>query len=253
MSKYYKILPENLICRGFQYQEGLNIDTKPIDECQNSYGLHFSNATYIMNFCDYGTMIAEVEIPEGSVVYRSGTKFKADRIILKNIRPLWDVETLEDLIREGVDFEPFKEYMLIETIRCGHLDIAKYLVEQGTNIHAWNDWALRTASDCGHFDIVKYLVEQGADIHAMDDQALSWASYNGYFEIVKYLVEQGANIHANNDEALQKASIEGHFDIVKYLVEQGANIYARDSWAIRHAGTSEVQIFLIQNFLTSLA
>ena len=39
MNRYYKILPEDLICRGFQYHEGLNIDTNTIDADECSYGL----------------------------------------------------------------------------------------------------------------------------------------------------------------------------------------------------------------------
>ena len=273
MSTYYKILPENLICRRFQYREGLNIDTNKIDTGECGYGLHFADTEHILSFCDYGTMIAEVEIPDGSVVYHFDTKSKADKLILKNLRQLWSVDTIKALIQEGVDVESYRNGVIYEALskgypdvakylieqgannenydsallsssQCGYLDIVKYLIAQGADIHILNDRALYLASRYGHLNIVKYLVEQGADIHADDDDALQWASSGGHLDIVRYLVEQGADIHADDDDALRWASLCGHFDIVKYLVEQGADVHTWDDWAIRHAKTSEIKEYL---------
>ena len=264
MSTYYKILPEDLICRGFQYHEGLNIDKNTIDEDECSYGLHFSDLKHILSFYGYGTMIAEVEIPEDAVVYHFYNKSKADRIILKNIRPLWCTETLDDLFLKGAEIAPKNSilFMVVEcgysdavkclvehganihamddlplrsASECGYIDVVKYLVEQEANIHVFNDLPLRKASECGYIDIVKYLVEQGANIHVRDDEALCWASENGHLDVVKYLVEQGADIHVQDDDPLYWASTNGYFDIVKYLVEQGANIHALNDYALRIA------------------
>ena len=244
MSKYYKILPEDLKCRGFQYHEGLNIDTNIIDAKKCSYGLHFADAEHILSFYDYGTIIAEVEIPEGAVVYHFGTKSKADKIILKNLRPLWSVDTIKALIQEGVDVESYKDYMLCEAARNGDLDTIKYLTEHGANTHAWDNSAFGYAARKGYLDIIKYLVEHGADIHADDDFALRTASCYGQLEVVKYLVEQGTDIHANNDDALCWSSVYGYFDVVKYLVKHGANIHAQEDFAIRWAKTPEIEDYL---------
>ena len=244
MSTYYKILPEDLNCKGFQYQEGLNIDTKKITPYKCDNGLHFADAEDILYFCNYGSMIAEVELPEDAIVYHFGNKSKADRIILKNIRPLWSVETIGALIREGVDIESYVNRMLCNSTKNGYFDIVEYLIEHGADIHASHDCALRWASICGRLDVVKYLVEHGADIHASDDVALQWASYKGHLDVVKYLVEHGANIHACYDYALRNASKSGYFDVVKYLVEQGANIHAHYNYAIWYAGTPEIEAYL---------
>ena len=214
MSTYYKILPQNLKCRGFQYHEGLNIDINKIDAEECSYGLHFADAKHILMFYGYGTIIAEVEIPEDAVVYHFDDKSKADRIILKNIRPLWSVDTIEALIREGVNFDLYKNFMLCEAAYNGSLETIQYLVENGADIHADNDNALSCSAQAGHLELVKYLVEQGADIHAYDDDALHQASEYGHFDIVKYLVEHGANIHAWYDYAIEFAKTP---EIKKYL------------------------------------
>ena len=184
MSMYYKILPEDLNCKGFQYQEGLNIDTKKITPYKCDNGLHFADAEHILSFYDYGSVIAEVEIPNDATVYHFDDKSKADRIILKNLRPFWSVDTIKDLILEGVEFESYKNFMLYEAASRGVLDVVKYLVEHGADIHARDDYALRVASDYGHLDVVKYLVEQGADIHAQDDYAILYADTP---EIEEYL------------------------------------------------------------------
>ena len=214
MSKFYKILPEDLICRGFQYREGLNIDTKKITPYRCDNGLHFADEKYILYFCDNGTRIAEVEIPKDAFVYHFDDQSKADRIILKNIRPLWSVDTIEALIREGVNFDLYKNFMLCEAAYNGSLETIQYLVENGADIHADNDNALSCSAQAGHLELVKYLVEQGADIHAYDDDALHQASEYGHFDIVKYLVEHGANIHAWYDYAIEFAKTP---EIKKYL------------------------------------
>ena len=244
MSTYYKILPQNLKCKGFQYKEGLNIDSKEITPYRCDNGLHFSDEKHILGFCDYGSMIAEVELPEDAIVYHFDNKSKADKIILKNLRPLWSIDTIEALIQEGVDFETNKNLVLYEAAGRGFLDVVKYLVDQGANIHASDDGALCWASENGHLDVVKYLVEQGSDIHTVEDYPLRWASESGYSDVVKYLVEHGADIHARNDYALRLASEKGHLDIVKYLVEHGADIHAMEDWAILYADTPEIEEYL---------
>ena len=244
MSTYYKILPQNLKCRGFQYHEGLNIDINKIDAEECSYGLHFSDAEHILYFYGYGTIIAEVEIPEDAVVYHFGDKSKADRIILKNLRPLWTIDTMNPFIQKSVNFEDYKGEVVYEALRNDYPDVAKYLIEHGTNSNETYAYALSGACGFGHLDIVKFLAEQGVDIHNEDDYALRKATRYGYFDIVKYLVEQGANIHADDDYALRWASRSGYLNVVVYLVGQGANIHTYDDYAIRYAGTPEIKEYL---------
>ena len=273
MGKYYKILPKDLICKGFQYQEGLNIDTKKITPYKCDNGLHFSDAKHILSFCGYGSVVAEVELPEDAVIYHFNNKSKADKIILKNLRPLWSVETIKALIQEGAIIESAKDDLLCNASENGYLDVIKYLVEQGADIHIYDDCPLHWASyygyldivkylveqganinvneriiymtlERGHFDVAEYLIEHGANIHADYDCALRWASKYSHIDIVKYLIKQGANIHALDDEALQQASVHGRFEIVKLLVESGANPHARRGYAIRYAKTPEIKAYL---------
>lgn len=200
--KFYKILPSNMICRGFQYKEGLNIDIQPFNDKECPNGLHFSDAEHILYFCGYGDLIAEVEIPENEEVLCFKRKYKAHSIILKNIKPLWDIE------------------------------VFKTLVENGANIHVNEVFILEVASENGYLDIVKFLVKNGADIHALNDYALRYASKNGHLDVVKFLVESGANVHAEGDFALRLASQKGHFDVARYLIENGASMNTNDEDAL---------------------
>ena len=85
---YFKILNISLNHHGFQYKEGLNIDILPFNphgDCEPG-GLYFTDKEHIFEYIDFGTLIADVEVPDDAQVYKNGTKWKADRIILSNIR-----------------------------------------------------------------------------------------------------------------------------------------------------------------------
>ena len=208
--KYYKILSSDLTHHGFKYQEGLNIDTNPFDETPDcGGGLFFSNAENILSFVGYGNLIAEVEVPDGTKIVQVEDKYKAHAIVLKNIKPIWTVDTF------------------------------KYFIEESINIHADNDYALIYAAKNEYLEVVRYLIENGADIHADNDWALICAAQNGHLEVVKYLIDKGAK----NDYVLQSAAQDGHLEVVRYLVNKGANIHADNDWAFKY-GTAEVITYL---------
>ena len=97
--KYYKILREDMCHNGYQYHLGENIDTKNFNkrhECGG--GMFFSDKDNILGFCDYGTLIAEVE-PIGKIV-KVDKKYKAHGINILSTRPLWDIETFKWLLNE---------------------------------------------------------------------------------------------------------------------------------------------------------
>ena len=199
--KYYKILRSDMTHHGFKYHEGLNIDTEPFDETPYcGGGLFFSDKQSILAFCGYGSLIAEVEIPNGEQIVQVRSKYKSHAIILKNIKPLWNIDTLEYLIQAGIDIHIDNDYVFGCAAESGYLDIVKYLISQGANIHAYNDWAFRRAASNGHLNIVQYLKEQG---DFMVDYAFLAAVENGQLDVVKYFVDNGADIHFHNDYAFR--------------------------------------------------
>src|SRR5271156_4589482 len=96
MSKYVKILAENLIHHNFQYKEGLNIDTIPFNpsgECEPG-GLYYCEREKAYLYANFGPFIADVEIPDDARIYAEPDRYKADKIIISNIRR-WDGEFTE--------------------------------------------------------------------------------------------------------------------------------------------------------------
>ena len=161
MEKYYKILREDMVMRGFKYKVGLNVDTKELKEdiYNCGAGLHFSDKDNILYFLNYGELICEVKIPEGEKVfkYNEGDKSKAHSIILGEPRDLRKVETWE------------------------------WILEEGININARNNCALEWASEKGYLDIVKYLVEHGADIDTLKEYSTYLSEINVHDDVVNYL------------------------------------------------------------------
>jgi len=92
MTQYWKVLRADLKHYGFQYREGLNIDTvhfNPSGECLPG-GLYYTDTYNIPFFFHYGTKIARVTIPKGTRVHHEGNKSKADRLILSDIVDIKD-------------------------------------------------------------------------------------------------------------------------------------------------------------------
>ena len=94
-TKFYKFLNDNLTHNGFKYQLGLNTDTNrfnPRGECYGG-GLYFCDKdTCYLYYHVYGSKLAVVEIPDDARVYVEKDKFKANKIILREINDFDDVD-----------------------------------------------------------------------------------------------------------------------------------------------------------------
>ncbi len=99
--KYVKVLNESLNHNGFQYKLGLNEDTLPFNpagECEPG-GLYFTTMDAFVGYLYRGTLIADVDLPEGESVYtdpEENYNFKAHRIIISNIRPIKELPQWQD-------------------------------------------------------------------------------------------------------------------------------------------------------------
>ena len=215
---YFKILREDLTHYGYTYHKGLNVDSNPFEPVPNRRnGLCFADEKTILGFCNYGTKIAKVTIPEGEAIVLVGEEYKAHRIILGSFRELWTKETFKWLISCGADIHADDDYALICASESGHGEVVRLLLESGANVHARNDHALCQATANGHEEVVRLLLESGANVHACDDLALHWATLYKNLNVVKLLIEYGTDIHAGDDWALRCASENGYVEVVEYL------------------------------------
>lgn len=91
--QFYKLLSSNLRHLGFQYKEGLNINTEefiPGGSCEPG-GLYYTSHQWIGRWFNRAwPLIADVTLPPDARIYPEpcGTKWKADRLVLSNIRPI---------------------------------------------------------------------------------------------------------------------------------------------------------------------
>lgn len=110
---YFKILKEDLIHHGDAYHEGLNIGPKLFEQTPDYVGgFAFTDEKYILALGCHGTKIAEVIVPDGEEIVKTGNYYKAHQIILSKIRNLWTVETFKWLYRCGVDICTYGELIL---------------------------------------------------------------------------------------------------------------------------------------------
>ncbi len=90
--KYVKILNQEMICEGIVYRIGLNIALGPFGTANvnKSAGLPFTDLDNFAIFLDRGSLIADIEVPQGVEIYADpkGNKWKATQIIISNIRPV---------------------------------------------------------------------------------------------------------------------------------------------------------------------
>ena len=78
--------------RNFEYKLGENIDSRkfnPFGSCEGG-GLYYTKVENSHKYLKYGDHIAIIEIPRDAKTYVDpcGTKFKADKIIIKNFMPI---------------------------------------------------------------------------------------------------------------------------------------------------------------------
>ena len=91
IKKLYKILHKSMVHNDFKYKEGLNVLQQPFNpngSCRSG-GLYISTEPH--NFIDFGTLLADVQLPEDALVWVESGKLKVDKLILSNIREIPDV------------------------------------------------------------------------------------------------------------------------------------------------------------------
>lgn len=141
---------------------------------------------------------------------------------------------------------------LSESLREGHLNVAKLLIENGAPVDdaSNGETALITASRKGYTDIAALLIKKGADIdkpaNGTKSSALWCAAGQGHIDIVKLLIEHGASINNTNDyytTPLMHSLSRGRVEIAKLLVEKGALIDEYDNY-----GTTALMIAAKKGF-----
>lgn len=140
---FYKILKSDLSAFGFGYHIGVNRMENPDDLGEtlftdegDSYeaGLYFADGDNILAYCHFGDLIATVEIADNANLESWGKgEYSTDALEIQDIRPLWDVQTIQELMKEGVDFSVDNNAFLSWAKEYDKRDIVAFLQK---NIYA---------------------------------------------------------------------------------------------------------------------
>lgn len=155
-TKYFKILNNNLIMQGFQYQLGENRCSE-IVESNTKTGLYITDGENICSYLSFGDKIAIVEIPHDAKVYKDDRQIRVNKVYISEILDLLNLDTWKRLIAEGVNIHAEYDYALRWYAKCGYLDVVKFLVDNGADKHAANNLALMFAKEENHKEVVDYL------------------------------------------------------------------------------------------------
>lgn len=139
---------------------------------------------------------------------------------------------------------------LIEAVKYGHIETAKFLLDTGAYIHVYYNETLTTVISSGNYDIFKALVNYMDKESYLFNEALLTASEYGQTKIVELLLENGANVHYSNDRSLIYAAEGGHVKTVLLLLEYGVDNQHKVFAAILRSGNFDM-IKLILDWMKS--
>ncbi len=230
---YFKIFNEEDNHHGFQYKDGLNVDTNPFDAHGSCVpgGLYFTTIDYICDFFKYGDYIRVVEVPEDAQMVQdpSNYKWRADKLFLHPRKALSDVETWKWLIELGINvaglIPGYRIHPIVWASEGGHLEIVDLLLGNGADYNVCDNAAIRCASERGHLKVIELLLKHGADCTAQNNYAIFWASLNGHLATVELLLKHGAACPLGEyNDAIYWATKRGHVAIVELLLKHSAKL-----------------------------
>lgn len=140
------------------------------------------------------------------------------------------------LLRKGASFHG---YNVLTALRCGHLELTRFLVNRGCDIDfvgARGSTLLGLALEKNITSMIEFLVRKGADVNRLsDDQTpLIYAVLNRNTKILKLLLRTGADANGQNvvrRTALHAAASIGDVAAAKLLVSHGAKVGAKSRFS----------------------
>lgn len=207
---YYKIVNAEKKHHGFEFKDGLNVDTVPFNalgSCEAG-GIYFSNAEYIFNFLDYGVYLCLVEIPEDALVYEEDNKMKVDKLVLTGWYDLREVDTWK---LELFSTFAYSKYVMDWAAGQGLLDVVKWL--SANRSEGCTTAAMDKAAVNGHLHVVQWLSENRSE--GCTVKALLWSCVKGHLHVVKWLRENRSEGYPS--DAMAWAAASGQLHVVQWM------------------------------------
>ena len=158
MTQYFKVISHDYIHYDHTYKLGLNILNKQFDETGScaTGGLYFTDLDNIWKFFDYGDNLAIVELPVTDPDFKmvrdpAGDKYRANRIIIREIYSLYDLETYKKF-----ELDIIKNYYIVDfASRYNNLSFLEWFKNSKLELNYGYD-GIDTASWNGHVDVLEW-------------------------------------------------------------------------------------------------
>jgi ankyrin repeat protein len=289
---FYKVTNARECHNGYQYRDGLNILKEPFNDDPKASccpgGFYFTDVKNVFKYIDYGENIRQVTLPLSNPEFKivqdpSLDKWRANMLVLGERHSLHDVATYRHLIDASADINADNGNVLYWNVRCGNLDVVKYLYSKGANAPAKD--MLQICASSNHsleLVIIRFLLQQnrgvldnhdlasileislysenhqmshclkeyGANISALRESFFLHCARFERLSLLRFLVEFGIDIHTYDEKLLRVSAQNGHLEMVRFLVNHGANIHAKDDdalcWSAR-LGHLDIVRYLVEH------
>ncbi|BCS82765.1 putative ankyrin repeat protein [Cotonvirus japonicus] len=252
--KFYKFINENWIQRDYLYKEGLNFLNKPFEPQGHCVpgGLYFTDIKNILEFLDYGMRLVEITIPVDARVVKDSLglhKWRADKIIVKNIGLITDISTIKFIFEQGVNMGKYISKLYSYSIVNNYYELLEYLIENflehysnlrrdiiltPVNIFIYNEKIIQLlikhdARISNRFmsDIIEYeklnliltiILYKPSNIETLYTFIMEYHKFN-IIKMIDQYIPKIKSFHSINDKIFDRAVKKGDIDIVKYMID----------------------------------
>lgn len=248
---YYKVTNQDECHLGFQYHDGLNVDTLPFEpegSCVPG-GLYFTDSEHLSKYYRFGRWIRLVTLPRdepGFQVVRdpSGTKWRANMLTLGRRLDMADPATYAICGSSMLDVDVAFARGYLEVVKWWKDDCIVSLAS-GSFYHAeavivvtaarfdleardvcrYISAALDAISVYGHVHILEWWCQEpGLDMrYSYSEKAMDYASLLGHVHVLQWWKESGLDLRYTSS-AMDWASRAGHVDVLEWWRQSGLEV-----------------------------
>ena len=208
---YFKVTNLYECHDNFRYKTGLNVLKASFNKKGQriSGGLYFTTLEHLDKFCMDGVWLREITIPEKTkIIMYAGGKCMADRIIMGEKYPLYDVKTIKKFNLK------INECYIQGASRNGQVEFLEWWKNSRKKIK----WKLFGKDKCRY------------NVNAID-----FASHGGQIEVLEWWKNSGLKLKYTR-YAIESASVDGNIKVLNWWKNSGLTLcYGR--WAFDGAAS----------------